>query len=96
MTIGDAADALTALAPARYALTPDDENSNGGSMNDINNIGFVAANYVGREVYTKTADNVYTYLGKVVYGSNLPEDMLSRALPYLPKILPKRQKIWKR
>lgn len=73
MTIGDAADALTALAPARYALTPDDENSNGGSMNDINNIGFVADNYVGREVYTKTADNVYTYLGKVVYGSNLPE-----------------------
>lgn len=72
MTIGDAADALTALAPARYALTPDDENSNGGSMNDINNIGFVADNYVGREVYTKTADNVYTYLGKVVYGRNLP------------------------
>ena len=72
MTIGDAADALTALAPARYALTPDDENSNGGSMNDINNIGFVAANYVGREVYTKTADDVYTYLGKVVYGRNLP------------------------
>ena len=72
MTIGDAADALTALAPARYALTPDDENSNGGSMNDINNIGFVADNYVGREVYTKTADDVYTYLGKVVYGRNLP------------------------
>lgn len=73
MTIGDAADALTALAPARYALTPYDKNSNGGSINDINNIGFVAANYVGREVYTKTADNVYTYLGKVVYGSKLPE-----------------------
>lgn len=73
MTIGDAADALTALAPARYALTPYDENSNGGSINDINNIGFVAAKYVGREVYTKTADNVYTYLGKVVYGSKLPE-----------------------
>lgn len=71
MTIGDAADALTALAPARYALTPDDENSN-GSMNDINTIDFVADNYVGREVYTKNADNVYTYLGKVVYGSNLP------------------------
>ena len=73
MTIGDAADALTALAPARYALTPYDENSNGGRINDINNIGFVAAKYVGREVYTKTADNVYTYLGKVVYGSKLPE-----------------------
>lgn len=71
MTIGDAADALTALAPARYALTPYDENSN-GSMNDINTIDFVAATYVGREVYTKTADDVYTYLGKVVYGSNLP------------------------
>ena len=71
MTIGDAADALTALAPARYALTPDDENSN-GSMNDINTIDFKADNYVGREVYTKTADDVYTYLGKVVYGSNLP------------------------
>lgn len=72
MTIGDAADALTALAPARYALTPDDENSN-GSMNDINIIDFKADNYVGREVYTKTTDDVYTYLGKVVYGSNLPE-----------------------
>lgn len=72
MTIGDAADALTALAPARYALTPYDENSN-GSMNNINTIDFKADNYVGREVYTKTADDVYTYRGKVVYGSNLPE-----------------------
>lgn len=71
MTIGDAADALTALAPARYALTPDDENSN-GSMNNVNTIDFEAAKYVGREVYTKTADDVYTYLGKVVYGRNLP------------------------
>lgn len=71
MTIGDAADALTALAPARYALTPDDENSN-GSMNNVNAIDFEAAKYVGREVYTKTADDVYTYLGKVVYGRNLP------------------------
>lgn len=70
MTIGDAADALTALAPARYALTPDDENSN-GSMNNVNTIDFEAAKYVGREVYTKTADDVYTYLGKVVYGRNL-------------------------
>lgn len=71
MTIGDAADALTALAPARYALIPDDENSN-GSMNNVNTIDFEAAKYVGREVYTKTADDVYTYLGKVVYGRNLP------------------------
>lgn len=71
MTIGDAADALTALAPVRYALTPDDENSN-GSMNNVNTIDFEAAKYVGREVYTKTADDVYTYLGKVVYGRNLP------------------------
>lgn len=71
MTIGEAADALTALAPARYALTPDDENSN-GSMNNVNTIDFEAAKYVGREVYTKTADDVYTYLGKVVYGRNLP------------------------
>lgn len=71
MTIGDAADALTALAPARYALTSDDENSN-GSMNNVNTIDFEAAKYVGREVYTKTADDVYTYLGKVVYGRNLP------------------------
>lgn len=71
MTIGDAAGALTALAPARYALTPDDENSN-GSMNNVNTIDFEAAKYVGREVYTKTADDVYTYLGKVVYGRNLP------------------------
>lgn len=71
MTIGDAADALTALAPARYALTPYDKNSN-GSMNNINNIDFKADNYVGMEVYTKTADDVYTYLGKVVYGGDLP------------------------
>lgn len=71
MTIGDGTDALTALAPARYALTPDDKNSN-GSMNDINTIDFVADKYVGREVYTKTADDVYTYLGKVVYGRDLP------------------------
>lgn len=71
MTIGDTADALTALAATRYALTPDDENSN-GSMNNVNTIDFEAAKYVGREVYTKTADDVYTYLGKVVYGRNLP------------------------
>lgn len=71
MTIGDAADALTALAATRYALTPDDKNSD-GSMNGIKNTDFVADDYVGREVYTKTADDVYTYLGKVVYGRNLP------------------------
>lgn len=71
MTIGDTADALTALAPARYALTPYDKNSD-GSMNGINTTAFSAANYVNREVYTKTADDVYTYLGKVVYGRDLP------------------------
>lgn len=71
MTIGDTADALTALAATRYALTPDDKNSD-GSMNGIKNTDFVADDYVGREVYTKTADDVYTYLGKVVYGRNLP------------------------
>ncbi|MCI6470404.1 MAG: DUF5057 domain-containing protein, partial [Lachnospiraceae bacterium] len=72
MTIGDAADALTALAPTRYALTPYDENSD-GSMNGINTTAFNADNYVGREVYTRTAaDDVYTYLGKVVYGRDLP------------------------
>lgn len=70
MTISDATDALTALAPARYALTPYDKNSD-GNMNGINTIDFVAATYVGWEVYTKTAD-VYTYLGKVVYGRDLP------------------------
>lgn len=69
MTIGDTAE--TALAATRYALTPYDENSN-GSMNNVNTIDFEAAKYVGREVYTKTADDVYTYLGKVVYGRNLP------------------------
>lgn len=69
MTIGDTAE--TALAATRYALTPYDENSN-GSMNNVNTIDFEAANYVGREVYTKTADDVYTYLGKVVYGGDLP------------------------
>ena len=41
-------------------------------MNDINTIDFEAAKYVNREVYTKTADGVYTYLGKVVYGGDLP------------------------
>ena len=72
MTIGDAADALTALAPTRYALSPYDENSD-GSMNGINTTAFNADNYVGREVYTRTAaDDVYTYLGKVVYGRDLP------------------------
>mgnify|MGYP005754152655 CR=1 FL=1 len=71
MTIGDTADALTALAATRYALTPDVENSN-GSMNGINNAAFNAGDYVNREVYTKTADDVYTYLGRVVYGRDLP------------------------
>lgn len=71
MTIGDTADALTALAATRYALTPDVENSN-GSMNGIKNTAFNAGDYVNREVYTKTADDVYTYLGKVVYGRDLP------------------------
>ena len=71
MTIGDTADALTALAATRYALTPDVENSN-GSMNGIKNTAFNAGDYVNREVYTKTADDVYTYLGRVVYGRDLP------------------------
>lgn len=69
MTIGDTA--KTALAATKYALTPDDENSD-GNMNGIKNTDFVADEYVGREVYTKTADDVYTYFGKVVYGRNLP------------------------
>lgn len=69
MTIGDTA--KTALAVTRYALTPYDKNSD-GSMNDINNAAFNAGDYVNREVYTKTADDVYTYLGKVVYGGDLP------------------------
>lgn len=69
MTIGDTAE--TALAATRYALTPYDENSD-GSMNGINNTAFNAGDYVNREVYTKTADDVYTYLGKVVYGGKLP------------------------
>ena len=70
MTIGDTAE--TAVAATKYALTPYDENSD-GNMNDIKNTDFVADDYVGWEVYTKTADDVYTYCGKVVYGSNLPE-----------------------
>lgn len=70
MAIGDAVDAPTALAATKYALTPDDKNSD-GRMSTIEPIDFVADNYVGREVYTKT-DDVYTYLGKVVYGRNLP------------------------
>lgn len=69
MTIGDTAE--TALAATKYALTPYDKNSD-GNMNGIKNTDFVADDYVGREVYTKTADDVYTYLGKVVYGRNLP------------------------
>lgn len=69
MNIGDTAE--TALAATKYALTPDDKNSD-GNMNGIKNTDFVADDYVGREVYTKTADDVYTYLGKVVYGRNLP------------------------
>lgn len=69
MTIGDTAE--TALAATKYALTPDDENSD-GNMNGIKNTDFVADDYVGRKVYTKTADDVYTYFGKVVYGRNLP------------------------
>lgn len=71
MAIGDSVDAPTALAATKYALTPDDKNSD-GRMSTIEPIDFVADNYVGREVYTKTADDVYTYLGKVVYGRNLP------------------------
>lgn len=71
MTIGDTADALTALAATRYALTPDDKNSD-GSMNGISITAFNAGDYVDREVYKRTADDVYTYLGKVVYGRNLP------------------------
>ena len=69
MTIGDTAE--MALAVTKYALTPNDENSD-GNMNGIKYTDFVADDYVGREVYTKTADDVYTYFGKVVYGRNLP------------------------
>ena len=70
MTIGDAVDAPTALAATKYALTPYDKNSD-GNMNDINNTAFNAGDYVNREVYRRTGD-VYTYFGKVVYGSKLP------------------------
>ena len=70
MTIGDAANALTALTTTSYALTPYDENSD-GRMSTINNIDFEARKYVNREVYTRT-DDVYTYFGKVVYGRDLP------------------------
>lgn len=70
MTIGDTAE--TALAATKYALTPYDVNSD-GNMNGIKHTDFVADDYVGWEVYNKTADDVYTYRGKVVYGSNLPE-----------------------
>lgn len=69
MTIGDTAE--TALAATKYALTPYDKNSD-GNMNDIKNTDFVADDYDGWEVYTKTADDVYTYFGRVVYGRNLP------------------------
>mgnify|MGYP004465889423 CR=1 FL=1 len=69
MTIGDTPE--TALAATKYALTPYDKNSD-GNMNGIKKTDFVADDYVGWEVYTKTADDVYTYLGKVVYGRNLP------------------------
>lgn len=69
MNIGDTAE--TALAATKYALTPYDKNSD-GNMNGIKKTDFVADDYVGWEVYTKTADDVYTYLGKVVYGRNLP------------------------
>ena len=69
MTIVDTAE--TALAATKYALTPYDKNSD-GNMNGIKKTDFVADDYVGWEVYTKTADDVYTYLGKVVYGRNLP------------------------
>lgn len=68
MTIGDTGE--TALAATKYALTPYVENSN-GSMNNINTAAFNADDYVNWEVYTKT-DAVYTYFGKVVYGSKLP------------------------
>ena len=69
MTIGDTTE--TALAATRYALTPYDTGSD-GSMNKINSVDFNAATYVGREVYIKSTDDVYTYLGKIVFGKDLP------------------------
>ncbi len=69
MTIGDTAE--TALAATRYALTPYDASSD-GSMNKINSVDFDADTYVEREVYIKGTDDVYTYLGKVVFGADLP------------------------
>ena len=69
MTIGDTQE--TAHAVTRYALTPYVKNSD-GSMKNIHTSDFVADTYVGWEVYKRTAGDVYTYLGKVVYGSNLP------------------------
>ncbi len=69
MTIGDTTE--TALAATRYALTPYDTSSD-GSMNKINSVDFKADTYVGREVYTKGTDDVYTYLGKIVFGKDLP------------------------
>ena len=45
MTSGDTAQ--TALGATKYALTPDDKNSD-GRMSTIEPIDFVADNYVGR------------------------------------------------
>lgn len=71
MTIGDEADAPTALVSAKYALTPYDANSN-GRMSIIDTTDFNAKTYEGHEVYIKSNDDVYTYLGKVVFGADLP------------------------
>ena len=76
MTIGDTAD--TALAATRYALTPYDTGS-GGSMNKINSVDFDADTYVGREVYIKGTDDVYTYLGKIVFGKDLPTGYVAQS-----------------
>ena len=77
ITITDGTETLKALADTRYALNP--RGSSDGKMNDIQTVSFNAKDYIGWEVYVKdNAQDTYTYVGKIVWGSQLPDGYVTQ------------------
>ena len=53
--------------------------SSDGKMNDIQTVSFNAKDYIGWEVYVKdNAQDTYTYVGKIVWGSQLPDGYVTQ------------------
>lgn len=77
ITITNGTETLKALADTRYALNP--RGSSDGKMDGIQTVTFNANDYIGWEVYVKdNAQDTYTYVGKIVWGSKLPDGYVTQ------------------